>query len=218
VSQGVKNDLVTSIKVPAEKIVVIHNPVGSAGRAVHSTSAIHNWSIDKNIPVVLAVGRLTKQKDFAMLIEAIETANQTMEMRLIILGEGEEREKLEMLVRERGLENVVAMPGFVEDVNAYYATASVLALSSIYEGFGNVLVEAMAFGVAIVSTDCQSGPREILNDGQLGELVPVGDSARMARAIIDTLRSQPDIEALVARARDFAPRKIADQYLSVLLG
>ena len=138
-------------------------------------------------------------------------------MHLIILGSGEKRRKLEMLVQSLELQEWIHMPGFVQNPYDYMREADVFALSSKWEGFGNVVVEAMATGTPIVSTDCPSGPAEILEGGRWGKLVPVSDEQKMAEAIMETLVS-PVAEGnhLVERAQDFAPEKVASQYLSLL--
>jgi len=131
----------------------------------------------------LSIGRLTKAKNYSTLIEAFAKVRQQRDVRLAILGNGEERPSLEGLVRRLGLENDVWLPGFVDPPYPYLARASVFVQSSIWEGFPTVIVEALAFGVPVVSTDCPSGPREILENGRFGELVPVGDVEALADAI-----------------------------------
>ena len=136
---------------------------------------------------------------------------------LCILGEGSERTALETQVHALGLEGRVLLPGYKSDPAPYYARADLFVLSSDHEGFGNVIVEALDHGVPVVSTDCPSGPREILQEGKYGTLVPVGDVDALAQAMLATLHAPHDPAALKARARDFAVDTIADQYLDHLL-
>ena len=165
--------------------------------------------------MILGVGRLTQAKDFPTLIRAFALVRKKRAARLMILGEGEERPKLEALVRELGLEREVTLPGFVDNPYKYMKRAAVFVLSSKWEGFGNVLVEAMALGTPVVSTDCPSGPAEILENGRWGRLVPVGDVYALAEAIIETLDEEhhPDV---ANRAKDFAVELAVEKYINVL--
>jgi glycosyltransferase involved in cell wall biosynthesis len=165
--------------------------------------------------VILGVGRLTPAKDFPTLLRAFARVRQVRAVRLVILGEGELRGTLEALVRDLGLEDSVSLPGFVQNPYAYMARAKLFVLSSAWEGFGSALVEAMACGLPVVSTDC-GGPSEILEGGMYGRLVPVGDPQALAEAILTALVEPPQADLLRARAEDFSVEKIADQYLEVL--
>jgi glycosyltransferase involved in cell wall biosynthesis len=136
--------------------------------------------------------------------------------RLVILGEGEERASLKAMVRDLGIEDVVDLPGFVKNPYAYMSKAKVLVLSSAWEGFGNVLVEAMAVGTPVVATNCPSGPAEILENGKYGQLVKVSDAKAMAEGILAELDGPANTELLQHRARQFSYDKIADQYLELL--
>jgi glycosyltransferase involved in cell wall biosynthesis len=136
--------------------------------------------------------------------------------RLIVLGDGKERAKLEALVRELDLAADVALPGFVINPLPYMKRAAVLVLSSVYEGLPGVLIEAMACGCPVVSTDCPSGPAEILDRGAYGKLVPMGDDTALAEAILATLEAPPDRDRLRARAALFSEDDKIDQYLQVL--
>jgi glycosyltransferase involved in cell wall biosynthesis len=170
---------------------------------------------DQERPVVLGVGRLTRQKNFLALIEALGLVRRERDARLIILGEGPERASLEARVAELSLQQQVFMPGFVNNPHAYMARAAVFALSSDWEGLPTVLIECLATGTPVVSTDCMSGPREILRDGELGGLVPVGDVTALARAISGAIadgRSPVPEDAL----RPFMSNVVLDQYEEVL--
>ena len=163
------------------------------------------------------VGTLKAVKDFPTLLRAFARLREQANARLLILGEGEGRAELESLVQSLGLSDAVELPGFVGDPGPYYAKADLFVLSSDHEGFGNVIPEALGRGVPVVSTDCPSGPREILCDGKYGALVPVGDAEALAQAMLASLQSTHDPAALKARARDFAVDTIAGQYLDHLL-
>lgn len=216
ISKGVAEDLCYALDIGLNRIDVIYNPAVSE-RIIpksHETSG-HHWLENEGPPVVIGVGRLTPQKDFQTLIRAFALVREKQPSKLIILGEGEERLLLEKLIQEMDLENDVALPGFVDNPFAYMRRASLFVLSSLWEGFGNVLAEAMACGTPVVSTDCPSGPREILEDGKWGRLVPPGDHEALSEAIMATLNEpeHPDVEK---RARDFSVDVIIDQYIEAL--
>lgn len=217
ISHGVARDLVERIGLPGSRIRVVHNPVdvgGLARRAEGGTG--HPWFACDGPPVVLGMGRLTRQKDFPTLVRAFARVRRRRPARLVILGEGEERGPLEDLARAEGVEGDVDLPGFVEDPAPYLGRAGVFVLSSAWEGFGNVLVEALAVGTPVVATDCESGPREILADGRWGRLVEVGDADAMADAVVAALEEEADADALRGRARDFAPDVVLPGYLRAL--
>jgi len=172
----------------------------------------HPWLQNKTTHVILGAGRLTPQKDFPTLIHAFQKVRQSLPCRLIILGEGDLRTKLETLVKSEGLESDVDLPGFVRNPLAYMAHSDAFVLSSRWEGFGIVLVEALTAGVPIVAANCPGGPREILKEGAYGRLVPVGDVDRMAKNIVEVLRQPPDRQAQRARAAAFEMGRITDQY------
>jgi glycosyltransferase involved in cell wall biosynthesis len=216
VSQGVANNLV-ALGLSLDKIKSIYNPIVSTELTEKLQESLeHPWFLPDQPPVILGVGRLTQQKDFPTLIHAFAKVRQQKPIRLMILGEGSERSCLESLVQELGVLEDVEFPGFVANPYAYMAQADVLVLSSAWEGFGNVLVEAMAAGTPVVSTDCESGPAEILANGQYGQLVAVGDSAGMAKAISQTLSNPPDAAILKNRANDFSLEKALAQYGKLL--
>ncbi|MFM7368922.1 MAG: glycosyltransferase, partial [Sphaerospermopsis kisseleviana] len=176
----------------------------------------HPWFAQGKLPVILSVGRLTLAKDFTTLIRAFAHLNQQHSARLMILGEGEDRAKLESLVKSLGLEEQVSLPGFVDNPFPYMKQASVFVLSSNREGMPNALLQAIACGTPVVATDYPSGPREILEDGKWGKLVTVGDVDAMAEAIMASLQGEtqrPSLEILESR---FGLDTIVDQYLSIL--
>ena len=191
VSEGVADDLSRSARIPRDRIQVIHNPIITPELAVKVREDLdHPWFKPGEPPVILSVGRLDPQKDFPLLIKAFARVRQSLPARLLILGEGPERAALISLVKQLGLEEDVSLPGFVSNPYPFMAHASVFVLSSRWEGLPTVLVEALYCGAPIIATDCQSGPREILRDGQYGQLVPVGDVECMADAILAALKGR----------------------------
>ncbi len=217
-SEGVASDLRARVPRAAGKIVTIHNPVVGPGLAEQAAEAVeHPWFGDGE-PVVLAAGRLAPQKDYPTLLRAFAEVARSRSARLVILGQGPERESLLELAARLGIEDRFDLPGFDVNPFRYMARASVFVLSSRYEGFPNVLAQAMACGAPVVSTDCRSGPSEMLEGGKWGRLVPVGDWRAMARAIEATLDDPMPAEALRARASVYSVEASVERYLEVLLG
>ena len=218
VSQGVAEDLITTHSLPRNKIKIIYNPAITPELLNKVQEDLnHPWFMPNEPPVILGVGRLTSQKDFTTLIRAFAKLSRQVSARMIILGEGEERNKLEALIKNLDLENRVSLPGFVDNPFPYMKQASVFVLSSAFEGMPNVLLQAMACGTAVVSTDCPSGPREILENGKWGKLIPVGDVDMMADAILDSLKGKNKIPSNSILENRFGFETIIDQYLSVIL-
>jgi len=225
VSLGVAEDL-RAVGLPRSLLDVIHNPVWTEGFEERAAAPVADpWFAPGAPPVVLGTGRLVEQKDFQTLVRAFALVRGRRRARLVVLGSALDDEttrarqhELHRLAARLGVADDVGLPGSVPDALPYMARAAVFALSSRYEGFGNVLVEALACGTPMVSTDCPSGPAEILAGGRYGRLVPVGDAEAMAAAILDTLEAPVDREALRRRARDFTVEIAADAYLRLLLG
>lgn len=218
VSAGVADDLAQAIGLPRQRIAVVYNPVVTDEVLVGAEAPLdHPWFAPGEPPVVLSAGRLTMQKDFGVLLRAFAHLRAQRPARLMILGEGELRPELESLTQQLGIHADVALPGFRDNPYAYMRRAAVFVLSSRFEGLPNALIQAMACGTPVVSTDCPSGPAEILEDGQWGRLVPVGDAAALAEAILATLAetNPPDV---ARRARDFGVDQAVDGYLRVMLG
>ncbi|OIP68290.1 MAG: glycosyl transferase [Oscillatoriales cyanobacterium CG2_30_40_61] len=212
VSQGVADNLI-QLGVPAHKVQSIYNPIVTPELLQNLHAQVdHPWFAPNQPPVILGVGRLHPQKDFRTLILAFAQLRQQQPARLIILGEGDERSALQSLIETLGLETDVALLGFVSNPYSYMAASAILVLSSAWEGFGNVLVEAMAAGTPVVSTNCDSGPSEILAAGRYGQLVTVGNPEAMAQAIASTLASPPDSQMLRERAQVFSLENALDQY------
>jgi len=188
VSNGVADDLSKTLNLSRSKIKVIYNPVVTDELFEKANEEVdHPWFKDKHPPVILAVGRLTEAKDYPTLIKAFYHVRQQKEAKLVILGDGEKREELLNLIKDMGLERDVDIIGFVQNPYAYMKRCSVFVLSSKWEGLPSVLVEALACGANVISTDCPSGPREILESGKYGCLVRVGDEKGLAKEILKKL-------------------------------
>lgn len=217
VSKGVADDLALTAGLPRQRITTIYNPVVTPELLLKAHAPLdHFWFAPGSPPVLLGAGRLHYQKDFPTLLKAFARVRAVREVRLIILGEGKERAGLQALAQQLGVAADVALPGFVENPFGYMARAAVFVLSSAYEGLPAVLIQALACGCPVVSTDCPSGPAEILQGGVYGPLVPVGDDAELAKAILSVLETPPDPERLRARAALFSMDHAADRYLQVL--
>jgi glycosyltransferase involved in cell wall biosynthesis len=217
ISQGVATDLTHSLGIPAGRISTIHNPVDADNVArLASTPIDHPW-LRADIPLLLSVGRLAQQKDHATLLRAFAIVWREREVRLLVLGEGSCRRELEKLSCELGVERDVSFPGITSNPYPFMASASCFVLSSAWEGFGNVLIEALACGCPVVSTDCQSGSAEILDGGRFGRLARTGDPVDLARAIVETLDEPIDRERLLARARNFPPVPTYQRYREIIL-
>lgn len=216
ISCGTAKDLARYTGLNADRITTIYNPVITEELYQQAQLPLdHPWLVAEDVPVILSVGRLNIAKDFFTLIRACAIVRQEKPVRLMILGEGEERSNLEALVRELGLSPDVQMPGFVENPFPYMAASAVFVLSSRWEGLPGVLIEALACGCPAVSTDCPSGPSEILDGGRYGHLVPVGDAETMARSILSVLNGdvrKPPKSWL----RQFEFEPIVHQYLAVM--
>lgn len=200
VSEGVAADLVTHVRVKAEKVEVIRNPVLTTRVWSGAKEPLdHPWYADARTPLILGVGRLAPQKGFDTLLRAFALVRAKRPARLMILGEGELRQPLLELAESLGVADDFGLPGYVANPFPYLRNSSVFVLSSHWEGLPNVLIQAVALGTNVVSTDCKSGPYEILDGGALGHLVPVGDERAMAESINDSLdapRTSPSSEWL----------------------
>lgn len=217
-SIGVGEDLKTRYNLEDAKVNVVFNPL-EINRMIENSSFSTPLleEIDETIPILLAVGRLSWQKNFDVLIQAFEKVSKSTRACLIILGEGEERKVLENMIKAKGLKDRVFMPGFMENPFPYFKRAAVFILSSRYEGMPNALIQAMVFQTQIVSTDCPSGPREILEGGKYGCLVGVGDVNSIAVGIEKGLNQElltPSHDLIIER---FESRSIAQKYLQILI-
>jgi glycosyltransferase involved in cell wall biosynthesis len=184
VSQGVANDASKVLRLPASAITVVRNPTLTPEfRSAAEAHVDHRWFNPKSVPVIMGCGRLVPQKDFATLIEAFALVRAQRPCRLLVLGEGPLRPDLVRLADQRGVGTDVALEGFDANPYRFMARSDVFVLSSLFEGSPNVIVQALASGAPVVSTDCPSGPNEILAGVPRGRLVPVSDATRMATAI-----------------------------------
>ncbi len=214
VSAGVADDLARTAGLARRRVTVIHNPVISGDfMARASAPAADPWLADDAPPVLVWVGRLVAQKDPHTLLRAF--AGVAPPARLLLLGEGELRPELERLAAALGLDGRVRFAGFQANPLPWIREAHALVLSSRYEGLGNVIVEALGCGTAVVSTDCPHGPREILEDGRHGALVPVGDADALAAAMRTVLAGGHDPAALRARAAAFTAEHAVAQHLAL---
>lgn len=215
-SKGVALDLVENKIAPESKVYVIYNPVDIEMIQERMKEPVsHPW-FKESVPVILSAGRLTKPKDYPTLIKAFGIVEKRTPCKLIILGEGEKRKELEELVKELGLEGKVDMPGFVENPFAYMARASVFVLSSLWEGLPNVLIQAMVCGTPVVATDCPNGPREILDGGRYGVLVPPADSEKLSEAILKEIEGKNGKNTNTKKLELFSANNVAEQ-IRVLL-
>jgi glycosyltransferase involved in cell wall biosynthesis len=220
VSHGVAEDLAAMTGIPVSDIRIVHNPTVTPELLEQAKEASgHPWfDADRadRPPVILGVGTLIPFKDFPLLIRAFARLRRMRPARLVILGEGDERTRLERLARDLGVVADVDLPGFEPNPYKFMARADVFAVSSRVEGMPNAIIEALACGCPVVSTDCPSGPAEILQNGKYGRLVPMGDEAALAQAIAGTLQASPDPHDLRRRATDFSVERATDRYLQLL--
>ena len=218
VSNGVRSSVIRVLKLSPDRVTTIYNPVTAPNlQYLAAQTPNHPWLEDEGPPVLLAAGRLTKVKDYPTLLRAFHRVSMIRKVRLIILGEGRQRPVLQRLVRELQMENIVSLPGYVENPYSFMSRASLFILSSKLEGLGNVLIEALACGCPCISTDCPSGPAEILADGSIGPLVPVGDHVALAEAIDSMLDAPPDESVLRRRAESFSVENAVAEYERVIL-
>lgn len=216
VSRGAADDFALTSGFPRDQVEVVYNPVITPEiMALVRPAPDHPWFAPGELPVIVAVGRLTAQKDFPTLLRAFAQVRPRWGARLLILGEGEDRSALEALATELGVADAVAFPGFRENAMAYMAGSALFVLSSAWEGLPTVLIEALAAGTQVVSTDCPSGPREILQDGRLGALVAVGDVAALAAAMSDALE-RPAAATPPDALRPFTRDAAVDHYLRLI--
>ena len=215
-SQGVAQDLAKITGIPQEKMKVIYNPAIPTDLKKKAKEPLdHAWFAPGEPPVIIGVGRLEQQKDFPTLIQAFARVRQVRPARLLILGWGPNRPQLEALITELDLENEVALLGHVDNPLPYMTRATVFVLSSKWEGFGNVVVEAMALGTPVISTNCPSGPSESLANGKYGFLTPIGDTEAMAEKILQVLSGQTKYVA-PEWLEQFKLENVTQKYLDVL--
>jgi glycosyltransferase involved in cell wall biosynthesis len=214
VSEGVADDLTRVARIPRHRITVIHNPIYRPEMETLMEQPVeHAWLAKGQPPVILAVGRLVEQKDYPTLLHAFAHLRKNRIARLIILGEGKLLPDLKALSGELNISNDVDFAGFDPNPYRYMARSNVFVLSSAWEGFANVVAEALACGAQVVSTNCESGPAEILMDGTYGHLVPISNFVAMANAMAEALDHPKAPYLLRQRGIFFSAKAAADQYL-----
>lgn len=219
VSRATANDLTQTTGFPRTRIKVIYNPVVTVEMVrMAEAPSPHPWLAEKDIPVILAVGRLELQKDYPTLLKSFAILRGERPVRLIVLGEGSLRSELERMAQDLKIAADVDFFGVTENPYAFMRRSAVFALTSRWEGFGIVLVEALACGTQVVATRCPGGPAEILADGRFGWLPPVGDASAVAAALREALEHPKPPALLRQRADDFRVEAIAERYLDVLAG
>ena len=218
VSNGVADSIAEGIGVPRSAITTIYNPVVSPELdALKSQTPDHPWFTDNGSPVILGCGRLIELKGFTVLIKAFARLVERWQCRLIILGKGPQKKELETLVARLGLQGKVSLPGHTDNPFAFMSRAALFVLSSRTEGLPTALIEALACGCPCVSTDCPSGPAEILQGGAVGPLVPIGDHATLADAMARTLAHPPNKGKLFARGGFFSVGRAVKMYEALML-
>ena len=223
VSRGVADSIVNHIPAVRNKVVPILNPIRHNVTSLSTQSISHQWlssesrSESNTFPkIILAAGRLSEQKNFLMLIRAFAEVRSQLDARLILLGEGPQREQICDLINSLNIEELVSMPGWVDNPYSFMAKADLFVLSSSREGCPNVLLEALACGCPVVSTDCPSGPSEILEHGRWGRLVPVNDQTALAEAIIAKLEDNTNRDALRQRAAQFSLENMIEKFENLI--
>ncbi len=213
VSRGVAEDIRRIARLPERKVTWIYNPTATPESLARAEAAVDDpWLDSARSPIIVNVGRLEPQKDQDSLLRAFARLPEAQRGSLLILGQGSLQGDLERLSRELGIDRQVRFAGYIDNPLPYMRRADLYVMSSLYEGFPNVLVEALLCGLPIVSTDCPSGPDEILGADEFGTLVPRSDPEAMAEAILRTLASPPDPERQRARALEFTVERCADRF------
>lgn len=215
VSKGVGEDMAEVTGIAARRITVIYNPIFDDELLARISAPVHHPWFDEPLPIYISAGRLVEQKNQAMLLRGFAEYRKQHTGRLMIFGEGPKREQLEHLAAELGIAGDVAFCGFVENPMPYYRFAKAFILTSRFEGFGNVLVEAMAGGLPVISTDCPHGPAEILDGGKFGRLVPIDDIAALATAMAEDLAACFPPPMLQSRAAEFSTEASTKGYLAL---
>ncbi len=221
VSEGIRANLAEGFAIPARKIEVLHNPIDLEPLMGLASVPVQHAFFRDGVPVILSTGRLVQQKGFDILLRAFRDVTSKMDARLIILGEGPERDRLSRLANDLAIADKVSFPGFQNNPYNFMSSSDIFVLSSRYEGLPMVILEAMACGTPVVSTDCNYGPAEILKHGDCGVLVATEDSTALSSAIQALLGDQARRSKLSAlgkeRAKDFASGSIVRQHEETIL-
>lgn len=216
-TEGARRDLVRNFAVPDETIAVM---LTNAVVPPATLQRLAQWDGEtgREDDLIVCIGRLSPEKDQATLIRAMSVLPASLRWRLAIVGDGPERPALEALSRSLGLTDRIVFIGEVADPFSFVMRARLAVCSSIYEGLGNAVIEALACGTPVVSTDCPYGPAEILQAGRYGKLTPVGDAAALAAAIAAALDAAPDRAALMARGANYSAANAAERFLEIISG
>lgn len=217
VSKEARKDFLKMTNLDSQNVKVIYNPVVTS--EIYKKSKVlveHPWFAPGEPPVILGVGRLSKQKDFSTLLKAFAIVRNQLKARLLIIGEGSERRNLEKLADELGCKDDVDLHGFVHNPYAYMAQATVFVLSSAWEGLPTALIESLAIGIPVISTDCPSGPREILQNGKYGILVPIGEPGQLAVSIMEVIQDKKVPTYTANAVAPFTLDASVNKYLRVL--
>ncbi len=211
VSQGAAEDILHMMRLPAAKVAVVYNPIDTDAIRRQAEEPTGIDTVDQaETPLIVAVGRLERQKNFSFLIRAFRLVRDRRDCRLVLVGDGSEAAELKRLAAELELADDVLFPGFRANPFAFIARANVLSCSSEYEGFNRTIAEALTLGTPVVSVDCPSGPAEILANGVYGRLTPMGELNAFAEALLAALDPIPAEERarLRARGNDFSVERI----------
>ena len=216
ICEAVRSNLVEHRFARPSQISVIYNPVVNSNLAEKIKYDVEHDFFNAGVPVIISVGRLAPAKNFSLLVEAFGALSKNFDARLIIIGDGPEKEKLISQVKESGLEDKIFLAGKIMNPYPWLKKSSVYVLTSLFEGLPNALIEAMACGVQLVSVDCPGGSKEVLMNGALGKLVELNNPAALADAIREACESPVDREQLTDSSKRFEARITADGYLSLI--
>ena len=214
-TDGARSDISRKFAVPDSKISVMRT---NAVLPPAIEGWIERWDGDRGreSDLIVCVGRLSAEKDQRTLLRAVTLLPADRPWRLAIVGDGPDRAALEELARSNGLSQRIVFTGQIDDPFVWMRKARVAVCSSIYEGLGNTIIEALACGTPVVSTDCPYGPREILQGGRYGILTPVGDATAMAAAIAAALESEPDRRSLMRRSLNYTVEHAVARFLEIV--
>ncbi len=212
VSRAMGDEIVALVKGIGHKVNLIHNFINfDEVSFLANKPVLHPWIEEKKTKIILSVGRLSNQKNWPILLHAFARIRKDNDVKLIILGEGPQRKELEALVRKLGIQSSVSLPGFDSNPYSWMSKVEIFVLSSDFEGFPNVLVQALACGCKVISSDCASGPREILEDGKWGRLFNVGDSDGLFLMMQEALNDENHTNT-IQRALFFSAEKCLEKY------
>lgn len=214
VSAGVADDVASFVGLPRDRITVIHNPLLLPQALPDPAIMATKWR--PGTKRILAVGTLKEQKNYSLLLRAVSQLRDRLPVSLVILGDGPLRQEVERQIVDEGLESTVVLEGFTTDPWPYFAAADLFVLSSNFEGFGNVIVEALYAGLPVVSTDCPNGPSEILGGGQYGTLVPCKNEKALVDGILAAIRRRNDPKALKSRALVVSGHYSIDKHINAM--